>query len=81
MNRRRQFWPAARKVFDLPRRLRGVRDGRADPQGPICAVSATLLLGAVLRTPSFLQLQFESARRGWQRLLAHPAAITDDRMV
>jgi hypothetical protein len=81
MNRLRQFWHAASKVFALPRRLRGVRDGRADPQGPTFAVSATLLLGAVLRTPSFLQLQFESARRGWQRLIAHTAAITDDRMV
>lgn len=81
MNPVRQFWHAARKVFDLPRQLRGVRDGRADPQVPTGAVSATLLLGAVLRTPSFLQLQFESARRGWQRLIAHPAAITDDRMV
>jgi hypothetical protein len=81
MNRLRQFWHAARKVFDLPRRLHGVRDARANPQVPTCAVSATLFLGAVLRKPSFLQLQFESARRGWQRLMAHAAAITDDRMV
>ena len=80
MNRLRQFWQAARKVFDLPRRLRGVRDHRADPQVPTFAVSATLLLGALLRKPSFLQLRFESARRGWQRLIAHGAAITDDRM-
>ena len=80
MNRLRQFWHAAKKVFDLPRRLRGVRDGRADPQVPTFAVSATLLLGAVLRKPSFLQLQFESARRGWQRLIAQAAAITDDRL-
>ena len=80
MNRLRQFWQATKKVFDLPRRLRGVRDGRADPQVPTFAVSATLLLGAVLRKPSFLQLQFESARRGWQRLIAQAAAITDDRL-
>lgn len=81
MNRLRQFWHATKKVFDLPRRLRGVRDGRADPQVPTFAVSATLFLGAMLRKPSFLQLQFESARRGWQRLIAHAAAITDDRLV
>ncbi len=81
MNRLRQFWQAARKVFDLPRRLRGVRDGRADPQVPTFAVSATLFLGALLRKPSFLQLQYESARRGWQRLIGHGAALTDDRMV
>jgi hypothetical protein len=81
MNRLRQCWHAANKVFALARRLRGVRDGRADPSVPTFAVSATLFLGALLRKPSFLQLQFESARRGWQRLIAYAAAITDDRMV
>lgn len=81
MNRLRQFWHATRKVFDLPRRLRGVRDHRADPQVPTFAVNATLFLGALLRKPSFLQLQFESVRRGWQRLIAYPGPITDDRMV
>jgi hypothetical protein len=65
----------------LSARLRGVRDGRADPLVPTFAVSATLFLGALLRKPSFLQLQFESARRGWQRLIAYAAPITDDRMV
>jgi hypothetical protein len=81
MNRLRQFWHAANKVFDLVRRLRAVRDCRADPQVPTFAVNATLFLGALLRKPSFLQLQFEGTRRGWQRLIAHPASITDDRMV
>ena len=80
MNRLRQFWHAANKVLDLACHLRGVRDGRADPVVPSGAVSATLFLGAFLRKPSFLQLQFESARRGWQRLVAHAAPITDDRM-
>jgi hypothetical protein len=65
MNRLRRFWHAARKGFDLPRRLRAVRDSRADPQMPTFAVSATLFLGALLRMPSFLQLQFEGARPGW----------------
>ena len=51
MNRLRQFWHGASKVFDLPRRLRGVRDGRADPQVPTSAVNATLFLGALLRKP------------------------------
>jgi hypothetical protein len=81
MNRLRQFWQAANKGFGLSRHLRGVRDGRADPQVPTFAVSATLFLGALLRKPSFLQLQFDSARRGWQRLIAYAAPITDDRMV
>lgn len=81
MNRLRQFWHAANKVFRLSCRLRGVRDGRCDPLVPTFAVSATLFLGALLRKPSFLQLQFESARRGWQRLIAYAAPITDDRLV
>jgi hypothetical protein len=81
MNRLRQFWHAANKVFHLSGHLRGVRDGRVDPSVPTFAVSATLFLGALLRKPSFLQLQFDSARRGWQRLIAHPAPITDDRLV
>lgn len=80
MNRLRQFWHAANKVFALHRHLRSVRDRRADPQVPTFAVNATLFLGALLRKPSFLQLQFESARRGWQRLIQHAGAITDDRM-
>jgi hypothetical protein len=40
-----------------------------------------ILLGALLRMPSFLQLQFESARPGWQQLIDHANPITDDRMV
>jgi hypothetical protein len=80
MNRLRQFWHAAAKVFDLPRRLRAVRDRRVDPTVPTFAVSATLLLGALLRKGSFLQIEFESARPGWQRLLGYSHPITDDRM-
>jgi Transposase DDE domain len=80
MNRLRQFWHAAAKVFDLPRHLRAVRDQRADPAVPTFAVSASLFLGALLRKPSFLQIQFESARPGWQRLIGLAQPITDDRM-
>jgi hypothetical protein len=78
MNRLRQFWHYVTKVFDLPTRLRGVRDQRSQPVIPTRVVSASLLLGAVLRTPSFLQLQAESARRGWQRLIGWPQSISDD---
>jgi hypothetical protein len=80
MNRLRQFWHAAAKVFALPRRLRAVRDQRADPAVPTFAVSASLFLGALLHKPSFLQIQFESARPGWQRLIGHAQPITDDPM-
>ncbi|MCU0771982.1 MAG: hypothetical protein MUE94_09495 [Verrucomicrobia bacterium] len=67
-----------------PSKTSGRTGGRvrpAIPQVPTFAVSATLFLGALLRKPSFLQLQYESARRGWQRLIGHGAALTDDRMV
>ena len=80
MNRLRQFWRYAAKVFDLPCRLRAVRDRRADPRVPTWAVTATLFLGALLRKPSFLQIQFESRRQGWQHLTGYGEPITDDRL-
>lgn len=80
MNRLRQFWHYARKVFDLPQRLRAVRDQRSDPCVPTAAVTLSLFMGALLRKPSFLQIQWESRRRGWQRLIGYSTPITDDRM-
>jgi hypothetical protein len=78
MNRLRQFWHYVGKVFDLPARLRAIRDERTQPVIPTPALSASLLLGAVLRTPSLLQLQAETARRGWQRLVGWPQPLSDD---
>jgi len=80
VNRLRQFWHYARKVFDLPSRLRAVRDHRRDPDVPTWAVTGSLFLGALLRLPSFLQIQLESRRPGWKRLLGYPNEITDDRL-
>ncbi len=80
MNRIRQFWHYARKVFDLPRLLHSIRDTRVDPRVPTGAVTATLFLGAFLRRGSFLQIQADSRRRGWQRLIDHAAAISDERL-
>lgn len=80
MNRIRQFWHYARKVFDLPRHLRSIRDQRTDPDVPTFVVSAILFLGAFLRRPSFLQIQADSKRRGWQRLLDYAQAIADERL-
>lgn len=80
MNRLRQFWHYTTKVFRLPSRLRSARDRRADPRVPTWAVTATLFLGALLRKPSFLQIESESRRRGWQRLIGYDQPITDDRM-
>ncbi len=69
MNRLGQFWHYVDKVFDLPRRLRGVRDERPYPVIPTAAVTASLFLGALLRLPSFLQLALDTRRRGWRRLV------------
>lgn len=78
MNFLGQFWHAVAQVFALPRRLRGLTDHRQDPQLPPPVLWTTLLLGAVLRVPSFLQLQKETTRRGMQRLLAWPHRLSDD---
>lgn len=78
MNRLRQFWHAADKLFDLPLRLRAVRDGRSDPQISAADLTTSLFLGAVLRVPSFLQLQAETCRPGWQRLIGRSKPISDD---
>src|SRR4029077_16428862 len=66
------------KFFDLPRHLSAVRDGRTDPR--ICApvLTTSLLLGALLRLPSFFQLEAETRRPGWQRLLKRDQFISDD---
>jgi hypothetical protein len=37
-----------------------------------------LLLGAVLRTASLLQLQAHTQRRGWRHLVRWPHAVSDD---
>ncbi len=78
MNRLRQFWHYTAKVFDLPGRLRAVRDSRCDPGIPTPAVTASLFLGGLLRVGSFLQLQAETARLGWQRLVGSKGPISDD---
>jgi hypothetical protein len=73
-----QFWRYCSKVFDLPRRLRAVRDTRSYPVIPTAPVSASLFLGAALRVPSFLQLSQDTGRAGWRRLMGLEAALQDD---
>jgi hypothetical protein len=73
-----QFWRYGSKVYDLPRRLRAVRDTRPFPVIATAPVSASLFLGAVLRMPSFLQLSKDSGRTGWRRLLGLSAPLDDD---
>jgi hypothetical protein len=78
VNRLRQFWHYTDKVFDLPGRLRAVRADRCDPDIPTPVVTASLFLGALLRVGSFLQLQAETGRLGWQRLVHWNKPISDD---
>jgi hypothetical protein len=78
MNRLRQFWHYVEKLFDLPRRLRTIGDERPQPEIPTQVFTASLLLGSVLRVPSLLQLQSETARAGWQKLVGWKAPVSDD---
>ncbi|MCW5554012.1 MAG: transposase [Verrucomicrobiae bacterium] len=78
MNRLRQFWQYTTKVFHLPARLRAIRDRRSQPEIPTRVFSASLLLGAVLRTASLLQLQAHTQRRGWRHLVRWPQTVSDD---
>ncbi|MGH9757675.1 MAG: transposase [Candidatus Acidiferrales bacterium] len=66
------------KVFDLPRRLRAVRDTRSQGRIPAFALTASLFLAAVLRVPSLLQLEKETARKAWRRLIRWKKKISDD---
>jgi len=66
------------KVFDLVSRLRAVGTDRPNPIIPTAPITLSLFLGAVLRVPSLLQLQRETQRRGWQRLVNWSEPISDD---
>lgn len=78
MNLLAQLWRYLTKVYQLPDRLRAVRDTRVYPAIPTPSVSAVLLLGAILRVSSFRQIAADSARAGWRRLLRLVAPLNDD---
>jgi hypothetical protein len=81
VNRVRQFWHYVRKVYDLPNRLRNVRNNRPEAQIPTAVLTLGLFLGAILRLPSFLQLESHTKRCGWQRLVQWTKWISDDAFV
>ena len=66
------------KVFDLVSRLRAVTTDRPNPVIPTAPITLSLFLGAVFRVRSLLQLQRETQRRGWQRLINWAEPISDD---
>ena len=78
MNRLAQFLQYTRKVFELKRLLRSVRDGRSDPAIPILSVSLCLVLGVVMRIASYLDLAEQTKRRRWRRLCGLQGALSDD---
>ena len=62
----------------MPQRLAGVANHRCQPQIPTRCITGSLFLAALMRVGSFLQLQSETARLGWQRLTGWPGPISDD---
>jgi hypothetical protein len=78
MNRLGQFLHYVQKVFALKNRLRGVRDGRPQPQIPLWPVLICLLLGTVLRVSSYLHLACQTRRRRWRRLCHLKGPISHD---
>ena len=69
MNRLVQFLHYAQKVFPLNGLLRGVRCRRPYPQIPTRALLLSLLMGAILRVGSYLDLAEQTKRRRWRRLI------------
>jgi len=64
-----QVWHYLDKVFDLPQRIKNVRDTRQYPEIPTPSLHFTLVLGALLRVPSLLDLSLKTRGLGWQRLV------------
>jgi hypothetical protein len=81
VNLLRALWGYGNKVFALSQRLGALGNHRSQPEIPTRSITATLFLGALLRVGSFLQLQAETARPGWQRLVGWPRTISDDALV
>jgi len=78
VNQLAQFLNYIQKVFALKRVLAGVRARRQDPEVSTYAVLLCLLLGVVLRIPSYLDLAQQSKRRGWRHLCHLPRSVADD---
>ena len=78
MNRLAQFLHYAQKVFALKTLLRAVRDGRPFAKIRTTPVLLSLVLGAVLRIGSYLDLAQQTKRRRWRHLCGLQAPISDD---
>jgi len=73
-----QFIGYCQRVFGLRQLAGGVKEGRPYPEVPMVGVWLSLVFGAVMRVPSFLQLEAETARSCWQRWIGRSSKISDD---
>jgi len=78
VNRLRQLWNYAGKVYDMIRRLCRTREGRVYPQIPAAPVVLTLFLGALLRQSSWLKLAKKTRKKTWQRLIDYPHPLNHE---
>ncbi len=68
----------AEKRFELPLLAGCFGDSRQDPDIPSRAVGLSLLLGEVVKIPSFLQLEEETKLPQWQRWVGYHRPISHD---
>jgi hypothetical protein len=78
MNELAQFLAYVTKVFALNGQVRSVRDCRPHPPIPTRPLLLSLLLGAVLRAGSYLDIAQQTKRRRWQHLIHWSQRISDD---
>lgn len=78
MNRLAQFLHYTQKVFHLKTRLRAVRAHRPFAVIPTCAVLLCLMLGVLVRVPSYLNLAQQTRRRRWRHLCGLKESLSDD---
>lgn len=67
-----------RRVFKFPCLVRRVGESREQPSIPTSALVLSLFWGAVLRVPSWHQLEAETRRKRWQRQVNWFQPISDD---
>lgn len=78
MNEMVQLLGYGQKAYKLNTRLRQVRDRRPQAVIPTLPVLLTLLLGALLRYSSYLDLAKQTKRRHWQRFIHWGEKISHD---
>ena len=73
-----RFVAYAEKRFELPLLAGCFGDSRQDPNIPSRAVGLSLILGEIVKIPSFLQLEEETKLPQWQRWVGYHNPISHD---